>query len=356
VSARAHDACRSWYLRRALHTLLVLSLLSGGCVRRILLPGSQQQAIRLTYPGSAVRLDVVDPGLRVTQRRRDDDGVYVYARNTNAGLEVSLALQSAPQDQTDCRERYWERVQQSLAVPPADVVKSEYDQFQIVAYTITGSSTAGDAQRNVIACAVQDGVVAYVRLSKAGFQPADQITFDTLLSSVSLSDGKPDGPPQPRRFPVAGHGFLIFDVPPAWRTWMEPLPAEEPPVIAFAPPDGDAWAMKLTIITRPSPSMRLDTAGDVHHLVEQNRSLGAEAGRRPTSPVQDFAGEHITGSFYSSELPASRETGYKSAAAGVARLGSLLLSFSIESRASARPPVGILVPVLRSARLLDAEG
>jgi hypothetical protein len=328
---------------------LCLALPIAGCA----LSGKQKvtylRAIRLTTPGSAVRLDIVDPGLRVTDMRNNAEGASVYARNRSAALELSAALQAAPAEVTDCRAWYWAKAQQAAGVALTDVQESTYNQFAVLAYTVPASDTAVAGQRNLIACAERDGRLAYLHVSKAAFVPADQLLFDALLSSASLSEGDAAALPVARKFPVPGHGFLECDLPAAWRSWMELSAPGRPPTLSIAPPDGRQWQIDISVLASTDSTRRLRTLTDLHALEEANRDLGLQAGRQATSGVEDFATNDVIGSYYS----ATRAGELPYVTSGVARTGGLILTFTIGADAPQAPIFAAALRTIGSARQVN---
>jgi hypothetical protein len=235
-----------------------------------------------------------------------------------------------------------------------NVQQSEYNQFRTVLYTVATPGEVNVGQRNLIACAERDGLLAYLHVSKAAAQPADQLLFDALLSSVSLSDGDVEAPPQPRQFPVSGSGYFECNVPASWRTWMQPPAPNQPSVISMAPPDGHEWEIQITVMTAAESGPSLRGQADLHRLEEENRQLGMQAGRQPTSAVEDFASDQVIGSFYAATLPAVPAAAFNSVATGVARTGGLIFTFTVSART---PDARVFAPAMRvigSARHLAA--
>lgn len=326
--------------------LAISVVLCAGCALWRKQSVTYLRAIRLTSPGSPVRLDIVDPGLRVTDMRTGSDGAaYVYARNQAAALDVSAVLQAAPANLSDCSALYWSKVQEKAGVRLENVQQSTYNQFAIVAYTVAERDDQAIGQRNLIACAERDGQLAYLHVSKAAFQPADQLLLDALLSSVSLSDGT-DGPALPRKFPVPGHGYLECDLPAAWRSWMQLSAPGHPPTISIAPPDGHHWEIEITVLSGTDAGGRLHTPADLHSLEEENRDFGLQAGRVPSTPVEDFATDGVVGSFYSAAQ--AGELGHVTA--GVAKTANLVLIFTIRADSPEAPAFAAGLSAIHTAR------
>lgn len=116
----------------------------------------------------------------------EDKWTMLQARQRPDHVSISALLRQVtfPATAESCRNEFWPKLKQAISDRIADVQQSLDGGFARVAYTLNGVD--GGPAHHLLAYLGDRDLCSEIHLSKAGFTPADQNTFEQVLASVRL--------------------------------------------------------------------------------------------------------------------------------------------------------------------------
>jgi hypothetical protein len=132
-----------------------------------------------------------------------------------------------------------------------------------------------------------------------------------------------------RQFSIPGHGGLVLQVPEAWKYEILQPPDNLPPTITFSPSSGAPFKMMVTAGGGAIPG---EQSLDTSTLRKQVESAAKSAGSQSIEKLikmQELTGPAINGFYFSATDKAPKTGEYRCMTQGIARLGDIVLAFTI---------------------------
>lgn len=133
-----------------------------------------------------------------------------------------------------------------------------------------------------------------------------------------------------RRFPIAGHGLLVLDVPVAWSAQVVPAPSSL--TITFDTGNGRGSAIALNVMQNPTLPKGFNSSENIRLALSgvADRMALASGGARPA--LQELRGTSGGGYYFSSLLKPDSSGRLMNLTQGQIGLGDLLLTFNVFSQ------------------------
>ena len=360
-----------------------------GWPRRVSLPGASW-AIEVDAAGFAVSVDITAP---------DGRNRYLMAEQRDGALALSVLIQPGPPGATpeQCREARNAGLR-GTGLVREEIRTAEAGDTAELEYLIPVHQGVRVNHRNLWVFRARDGACVEVHVSKAGAGPGDAEALAALAgrthlvqapaaaspappratspptvtlppatsppaaapgtsppsASTSAAAPEPAGPAA-RIFPVPGHGQLELTVPTDWRDTVDQPLGGLPPTIAFLPAEGEAFRLLVTalwdrdgrpISTDAVRAMAQRALNDARtYAVEQGAALVAAQGTEASGWYFRLTDRRVP----AGTLPRGE---YAYLVQGAARVGDLLLTFTLLTNARDGAEHEAAVALIRSARQL----
>lgn len=131
-----------------------------------------------------------------------------------------------------------------------------------------------------------------------------------------------------RSFALPGHGALQLVVPDSWQSKVSQPPKDLPPTLSFAPSGKPAFEVLITPIWPAGPDVALPPPVEIKKRVEQAASQVKPQAVEKSIPVREFKGPSVTGYYFFATDKAPKPGEYKYMTQGIARLDTLLITFT----------------------------
>jgi len=132
-----------------------------------------------------------------------------------------------------------------------------------------------------------------------------------------------------RRFPVPGHGELVLQVPEAWQAVGGQPPGDLPPTFTFTPSSGAAFKVMVTAGGFAKPGAAPMDADTVRKQVEAFAKSAEPQAVEKSLAVKELKGPASHGFYFSATDKAPKPGEFTCLAQGMARVGDIILVFTI---------------------------
>lgn len=154
-----------------------------------------------------------------------------------------------------------------------------------------------------------------------------------------------------RIFTIPGYGQLRLQVPEDWKDEWVPPAGKRTPTIIITPAAGASFKVMINVATvAPEIVPELD-AEAVRQMAESAARNAAAHTVEKSLPVQELAGPALHGFYFSGSEKAPRENDFPFMTQGIARLGNMMLVFSIHTQAGQEAVVQAALEMLRGMTL-----
>lgn len=131
-----------------------------------------------------------------------------------------------------------------------------------------------------------------------------------------------------RAFSLPSHGTLQLKVPKSWQSKVSQSPGEPSPSIVFFPQGKPAFLVLLSPIRAARPDVVLSGPAEVRKNVEQAAELARPHAVEKAIQVRELKGPSIAGYYFQVTDKAPKPDEYKYMTQGMARLDTLLVTFT----------------------------
>jgi hypothetical protein len=152
-----------------------------------------------------------------------------------------------------------------------------------------------------------------------------------------------------RRFPIPGHGELALPVPEAWTYEILKPPDDLPPTITFSPASGAPFKVVVTAGGGAEPGEQALDTGTIRQQVESAAESATFQAIEKSIKVQELAGPALSGFYFSATDKAPKAGEYRCVTQGIARVGEIVLAFTILSNDGQEAIVRTALEMLRGA-------
>jgi hypothetical protein len=130
-------------------------------------------------------------------------------------------------------------------------------------------------------------------------------------------------------YPLPGHGGLALQVPANWKDSVKQPVADEPPTLDFAPAQGKAFIVTLLPSWRTRADQPLPDKAELRKQVEYSGSGMLPHAIEQDIKIVELEGAEGPGYYFSVTDNAPKPDGYKFMTQGRARVGDLMIVFTI---------------------------
>ncbi len=132
-----------------------------------------------------------------------------------------------------------------------------------------------------------------------------------------------------KMYPLPGHGALALQVPGGWKESVKQPAADEPPTLDFGPVEGKPFIVTLDPLWRTRADQPLPDKAELRKQVEYSGSGMLPYAVEPDIKVVELEGVERGGYYFSVTDKALKPGGYKFMTQGRARVGDLVIVFTI---------------------------
>jgi hypothetical protein len=152
-----------------------------------------------------------------------------------------------------------------------------------------------------------------------------------------------------RQFLIPGHGELVLQVPEAWKFELLQPQDNLPPTITFSPISGKLFKVMVTAGGSADPEAQALDTGTMRMQVESTAKGAEGQSVEKFLKVQELAGPVISGFYFSATDKAPKTGEYPCMTQGVARMGEIVLAFTILTHTGQEAIVRTALEMLRGA-------
>lgn len=152
-----------------------------------------------------------------------------------------------------------------------------------------------------------------------------------------------------RQFSIPGHGVLVLQVPEAWKFDLLQPPDNLPPTITFSPLSGIPFEVMVTAGGGINPKAQALDTETIRIQVESTAKSAEAQAVEKFLEVKELAGPVINGFYFSATDKAPKTGEYKYVTQGIARMGEIVLAFTILTNNGQEAIVKAALEMIRGA-------
>ncbi len=157
--------------------------------------------------------------------------------------------------------------------------------------------------------------------------------------------------PSARRFPVPGQGELVLQVPGAWQAVGRQPQGDLPPTFTFTPLSGAPFKVLVTAGGPAKPGMPPLDADTLRKQVETFAESAKPQAVEKSLAVKELKGPASHGFYFSATDKAPKAGEFKCLAQGMARIGDIIMVFTILTNDGQETVVKAALEMVRGAVL-----
>lgn len=166
------------------HIFILLLALTQGLPAQ-----SAKNPVLIFFPDASWAVQIDSPGFAAkTDESQPNGRRYYYAINdrTQMALSITLTRVDGPATLDDCRATLDKRISNPGEFKPANVKRSQANDFTILEYIVHEFRGAPIEQENLFACGVKGDTYVDVHISKVQYSSKDEPLFNAVFKSISL--------------------------------------------------------------------------------------------------------------------------------------------------------------------------
>jgi hypothetical protein len=152
-----------------------------------------------------------------------------------------------------------------------------------------------------------------------------------------------------RRFSIPGHGELVLQVPEGWKFELLQPQDKLPPTITFSPISGEPFKVMVTAGGAADPEAQALDTGTMRMQVESTAKNAEAQAVEKSLTVKELTGPVINGFYFSATDQAPKTGEYACMTQGIARVGEIVLAFTILTHTGHETIVKAALEMLRGA-------